>query len=109
MGFYGVVGGLWLELSEQTLPESQSNSMGEFAGSGSRNDAGSVVLMRAGPSASCPRSASQEIATNTRLRWAFDPLDEFFVVYNYNVVDELDRWALEASQLLVKMQYALRW
>jgi hypothetical protein len=52
---------------------------------------------------------SQELGTNTRLRWTFDPLGELFVVYNYNVVDRLDRWALDASQLLVKMQYALRW
>jgi hypothetical protein len=52
---------------------------------------------------------SQELGTNTRLRWTFDPLGELFVVYNYNVVDELDRWALDASQLLIKMQYALRW
>ncbi len=52
---------------------------------------------------------SQELGTNTRLRWTFDPLGELFVVYNYNVVDQLDRWALDASQLLIKMQYALRW
>jgi len=52
---------------------------------------------------------SHELGTNTRLRWTFNPLGELFVVYNYNVVDELDRWALDASQLLVKLQYALRW
>ena len=52
---------------------------------------------------------SQELGTNTRLRWTFNPLGELFVVYNYNVVDQLDRWALDASQLLIKMQYALRW
>jgi len=52
---------------------------------------------------------TRQVGTNTRLRWTFDPLGELFVVYNYNVIDELDRWALDASQLLVKMQYALRW
>jgi hypothetical protein len=53
--------------------------------------------------------SSREIGTNTRLRWTFDPLGDLFVVYNYNVVDELDRWAMNASQLLVKVQYAVRW
>ena len=52
---------------------------------------------------------SKEVGTNTRLRWTFSPLGELFVVYNYNVVDELDRWTLDASQLLVKVQYAVRW
>jgi hypothetical protein len=52
---------------------------------------------------------SKELGTNTRLRWTFSPLGDLFVVYNYNVVDELDRWALDASQLMVKLQYAVRW
>jgi hypothetical protein len=52
---------------------------------------------------------SKKIGTNTRLRWTFNPLGELFLVYNYNVVDELDRWALDATQLLVKVQYAVRW
>ncbi|MGW8265687.1 MAG: DUF5916 domain-containing protein [Longimicrobiales bacterium] len=52
---------------------------------------------------------SKELGTNTRLRWTFNPLGELFVVYNYNVLDQLDRWAMEASQLLVKVQYAVRW
>jgi hypothetical protein len=52
---------------------------------------------------------SGQIGTNTRLRWTFDPLGDLFLVYNYNVVDRLDRWALEATQLMVKVQYALRW
>ncbi len=52
---------------------------------------------------------SGELGTNTRLRWTFTPLGELFVVYNYNVIDELDRWALESSQLLIKAQYAVRW
>lgn len=52
---------------------------------------------------------SREVGTNNRLRWTFHPLGEVFVVHNYNVIDQMDRWALEASQLLVKVQYALRW
>ena len=52
---------------------------------------------------------SREIGTNTRLRWTFDPMGDLFLVYNYNVVDRLDRWALDGTQLMVKVQYALRW
>ncbi len=52
---------------------------------------------------------SRKVGTNTRLRWTFHPLGDLFLVYNYNVVDTLDRWALDASQLLVKVQYAVRW
>ena len=57
---------------------------------------------------------SEEIGTNTRLRWTFHPLGELFIVYNYNVVDLYDvierrsRWNLDSTQLLVKIQYALR-
>lgn len=52
---------------------------------------------------------SREVGTNTRLRWTFDPLGDLFLVYNYNVADRLDRWALDGTQLMVKIQYALRW
>lgn len=52
---------------------------------------------------------TREVGINTRLRWTFNPLGELFVVHNYNIVDELDRWALDATQLLVKLQYAVRW
>ncbi|MFC1661181.1 DUF5916 domain-containing protein [Gemmatimonadota bacterium] len=52
---------------------------------------------------------SQKLGTNTRLRWTFHPLGDLFLVYNYNVVDRLDRWALDATQLLLKVQYALRY
>ncbi len=52
---------------------------------------------------------SEKLGSNTRLRWTFTPLGELFLVYNYNVVNELDRWALDAGQLLIKVQYALRW
>jgi len=66
--------------------------------------------------------ASEKLGTNTRLRWTFNPLGELFLVYNYNVVDQsgdpdaplggLDRgrrWTLDATQLTLKVQYALRY
>lgn len=52
---------------------------------------------------------SKEVGSNTRVRWTFNPLGELFLVYNHNVVDELDRWATNSSQLLLKVQYAVRW
>jgi hypothetical protein len=65
---------------------------------------------------------SKELGTNTRLRWTFHPLGELFLVYNYNVVDvdgdpdepgaRLSRgrnWTLDATQLMLKVQYALRY
>jgi hypothetical protein len=65
---------------------------------------------------------SKELGTNTRLRWTFHPLGDLFLVYNYNVVDMagdpdgpgagLDRgrhWVLDATQLTLKVQYALRY
>lgn len=52
---------------------------------------------------------SRELGTNTRLRWTFSPLGDLFLVYNYNVVDRLDRWALDGTQLMAKVQYAVRW
>ncbi len=56
---------------------------------------------------------SEEIGTNTRLRWTFHPLGDLFFVYNHNVADTLvgssaDDWRLESNQLLIKVQYALR-
>jgi hypothetical protein len=65
---------------------------------------------------------SKELGTNTRLRWTFHPLGDLFLVYNYNVVDlgsdpdgpgaGLGRgreWVLDATQLTLKLQYALRY
>ncbi len=51
---------------------------------------------------------SRSVGTNTRLRWTFDPLGDLFVVYNHSVSTLGDRWAFEANQLLVKLQYAWR-
>ncbi len=63
---------------------------------------------------------SREIGTNTRLRWTFSPLGELFLVYTHNVLDRSDeltgtpldsreRWTLDSAQLLLKVQYAVRW
>ena len=45
----------------------------------------------------------------TKLRWTFRPLGDLFVIYNHNVRERLDRWALDSNQLLVKLQYAFRY
>jgi hypothetical protein len=65
---------------------------------------------------------SRKVGTNTRLRWTFHPLGELFLVYNYNVEDRLldpdstessvnrrRRWVMDGSQLMLKVQYALRY
>jgi len=53
---------------------------------------------------------SGEFGTNIRLRWTFHPLGDLFVVYNYNALDAIGQgWHLDSSQLLVKLQYALRY
>ncbi len=52
---------------------------------------------------------SRDLGTNTRLRWTFNPLGDLFVVFNHNMLrSDLDRFAFESNQLLVKLQYALR-
>ena len=53
-------------------------------------------------------TVSHLFGTNTRLRWTFRPVGELFVVYNHNVRNLLDRWALDSNQLLVKLQYTWR-
>ena len=53
---------------------------------------------------------TDEFGTNVRLRWTFHPLGDLFVVYNYNALDESGLgWRLDSSQLLVKLQYAVRY
>jgi hypothetical protein len=52
---------------------------------------------------------SKSVGTNTRLRWTFRPVADLFIVYNHNVRSILDRWQLDSNQLLVKVQYALRY
>lgn len=52
---------------------------------------------------------SDSVGVNTRLRWTFNPVGDLFVVYNHNVRELLQRWQLDSNQLLVKLQYALRY
>jgi hypothetical protein len=52
--------------------------------------------------------------TNTRARWTFSPVGDLFVVYNHNVrtLDAIAgerHWRFDSNQLLVKLQYALRY
>ena len=56
---------------------------------------------------------SENFGTNSRLRWAFSPLGDLFVVYNHNM-STLDptgsrRWQFDSNQLLVKVQYVFRY
>lgn len=51
---------------------------------------------------------SRSVGTNTRLRWTLLPVADLFVVYSHNVRSLADRWRLDSSQLLVKLQYAWR-
>ncbi len=51
---------------------------------------------------------SESFGTNTRLRWTFNPAGDLFVVYNHNMNRLTDRWRLETNQLLVKLQYEMR-
>jgi len=47
---------------------------------------------------------------NARLRWTFDPKGDLFVIYNYNALDEeLGGWALDSTQLRLKLQYAFQY
>jgi hypothetical protein len=55
---------------------------------------------------------SRSLGTNTRMRWTFSPSGDLFVVYNYNTTNQLEprrEWLLDDTELLVKLQYALRW
>ena len=53
-------------------------------------------------------TVSESFGTNTRLRWTFNPAGDLFVVYNHNMNQLTDRWRLETNQLLVKLQYEMR-
>jgi hypothetical protein len=55
---------------------------------------------------------SRSLGTNTRVRWTFSPYGDLFVVYNYNTTNQLEprrEWLLDTTELLAKLQYALRW
>jgi signal transduction histidine kinase len=52
---------------------------------------------------------TRSIGTNSKLRWTFRAVGDLFVIYNHNVREVIDRWQLDSNQLLVKLQYALRY
>jgi len=55
---------------------------------------------------------SRQLGSNTRLRWTYSPYGDLFVVYNANTTNRLvprRGWELDTTELLVKLQYALRW
>lgn len=75
-------------------------------------------------------NASDTFGANSRLRWTFSPLGDLFIVYNHNLRHDIDpetgrpidlglvtdptrrldrRWGLASNQLLVKVQYAIRY
>lgn len=75
-------------------------------------------------------NASDTFGANTRVRWTFSPLGDVFIVYNHNLRHDIDpetgrpvngglatdptrrldrRWGFGSNQLLVKVQYAVRY
>jgi hypothetical protein len=58
---------------------------------------------------------SDSFGSNTRLRWTFSPQGDLFVVYNHNVIENLDSlgarlgWGFGSNLLLMKVQYAFRY
>ncbi|MBK6486084.1 MAG: carbohydrate binding family 9 domain-containing protein [Gemmatimonadetes bacterium] len=75
-------------------------------------------------------NSSDSFGANTRLRWTFSPLGDLFIVYNHNLRHDIDpmtglplpmgvqpdpmqrrdrRWGFGSNQLLVKLQYAVRY
>lgn len=75
-------------------------------------------------------NASDTFGANTRVRWTFSPLGDLFIVYNHNLRHDIDpetgrpvnvglptdptrrldrRWGFGSNQLLVKVQYAVRY
>ena len=53
-------------------------------------------------------TGSRSVGTNTRMRWTFTPVGEFFLIYNHNLRSASDRWEFDSNQLLIKFQYAFR-
>jgi hypothetical protein len=58
---------------------------------------------------------SNSVGANARVRWTFAPSGDLFMVYNHNLnelKDALNRhlnWQFSSNQLLLKVQYALRY
>lgn len=61
-------------------------------------------------------NGTNSLGSNSRMRWSFSPLGDLFVVYNHNLQRPLsispnapERWEFLSNQLLVKLQYTLRY
>ncbi|TMQ66873.1 MAG: hypothetical protein E6K78_05950 [Candidatus Eisenbacteria bacterium] len=56
---------------------------------------------------------SRSLGSASRLRWTFHPLGDLFVAYNHNMTRSVQqtrkRWEFASDQLLMKVQYSLRW
>ena len=52
---------------------------------------------------------TKSIGSNSKLRWTFRAVGDLFVIYNHNVRQFGERWQIDSNQLLVKLQYALRY
>ena len=51
---------------------------------------------------------SDEIGTNSRFRWTFNPRGDFYLVYNHNLQAPTgSRWIYTSNQFIVKLTYAL--
>lgn len=51
---------------------------------------------------------SDEIGTNSRFRWTFNPRGDFYLVYNHNLQAPAgSRWIYTSNQFIVKLTYAL--
>ena len=51
---------------------------------------------------------SDALGINTRLHWIFHPQGDLFLVYNYNTINQMDRWELQSEQILLKARYNFR-
>jgi hypothetical protein len=51
---------------------------------------------------------TNELGSNNKLRWTFNPLGDIFIVYNHNMIWLDNRWEFVSNELPVKIQYAWR-
>jgi hypothetical protein len=107
--------GAWNPTPLITLEFSGERTIGRLATGGFRQTlVGNRLRVNISPDLSLASyvqydSDSDSVGINTRLRWTFSPAADLFVVYNHNLRDLQQRWQLESNQLLVKLQYALRY
>ena len=120
-GFYSgtldqlLVNGAWHPSSIVTIEFNGERNVGDLdEGHFIQTVTGSRVLFNVSPDLVVSSyiqydSDSKSVGTNSKLRWTFRPLGDFFVIYNHNIQSLEDRWQLNSNQLLVKLQYAFRY